>query len=134
MSTWSINWSEVNTQLETIPAQAFTFSLLGANLSERDPHKVEVSAAIASEGPFQGRKLYFSYPDPTKYPWSRTMAKRLMESIGVEAQDGESLVDYLNRNKGQRFASMVQHRSYTPEGGSEIVKAELSIFNVRPAA
>lgn len=132
--SWNVNLAEVNPQLETIPAQEFTFSLVGAKYSDRDPEKIEVTATIASEGPFQGRKVFFSYPDPQKYQWSPKVLKRLEQALGVDATDGEDPVVFLNRVSGHRFMSNMQHRSYTPEGGSEVTKAELNIFNTKPAA
>lgn len=131
--SWNVNWSDVNTQLETVPAQEFVFSILGASYDERDPSKVVLSVAIDSDGPFKGRKMYPSYPDPSRFQWSPKMLKRLSEAVGVEMVGDEDPVSYLNRVKGSKFASNVLHRKYTPEGGNEVTKAELNIFNTRPA-
>jgi len=129
-----VSLHDVNPNLAPIAENDYTFQLLGANYDERDPARINVRAAIVSDGEFTGRRVFFSYPDPDKQDWSPRVLKRLEQAIGVDSMPGEDPVGYLNRATGNRFASNIKHREYTPEGGSKVVRAELNIFGVRAAA
>jgi hypothetical protein len=132
--SWNINISEVSPLPDTIPAEEFDFELVGAKYSDRDPAKIEVTARVATEGAFQGRKVFFSYPDPAKYPWSVKQFRKLEMTLGVDITSDEDPVTFLNRASGAYFRTNVLHRSYTPEGASEpVTKVELNIFNPKVA-
>jgi hypothetical protein len=132
--SWNISLTDVNPLPEVLPAETFDFELVGAKYSDRDPAKIEVTARVATEGSFQGRKVFFSYPDPAKYAWAPKQLKKLEIVLGVDAQVGEDPVSFLNRASGNYFRSNLMHRSYTPEGASEpITKVEVNIFNPQVA-
>lgn len=132
----AVKLSEVNPNAELIPAGEYTFQLSGAKLNDRDPNRIDVTAFITTEGPQSGRKVFFSYPDPEapKMGWVLKAMKRLEIALGVDQTDGEEVLAYLNRASGNRFATNIFHRSYTPEGGTEVVRAEVNVFNVHAAA
>lgn len=133
--SWNVNLKDVNPLPDTIPAEEFDFELIGAKYTDYDPNKIEVTARIATEGTFQGRRVYFTYPDPEKYGWSPKQLKRLEMALGVDSLVGEDPVAFLNRVSGNLFRSNVIHRSYTPEGSeTPVTKSELNIFGVKPAA
>jgi hypothetical protein len=75
----------------------------------------------------------FSLPDAERYKWVAVSMKRLEQALGVEKSDDEDPAAYLNRAVGNKFITNMQHRKYTPEGGSEIVRSEVNIFNFDPA-
>lgn len=130
---WNVKLSEVSTQLDLIPEKKYAFQLTGANWDERDPNRLICRANIVSEGPQQGRRVVFSLPDADRYAFVKTSLKRLEQALGVEKMDDEDPVAYLNRAAGNKFMTNIQHRSYTPEGGSEITRHEVNIFNFDPA-
>jgi hypothetical protein len=134
--SWNVKLSEVTTQLETIPEGKYAFQLTGANWDERDPSRLNVRAVIVSEGPQAGRRVMFNFPDATqeKFKWVLTCLKRLESALGVEKDDDEDPAAYLNRAAGNRFMTNMQHRKYTPEGGTEIVRSEVNLFNFAPSA
>lgn len=132
--TWSnIDLSTINPNLEILPEGHYTFKLSGAKYGERDPNRIEVSASVSTEGDFTGRKVFFSYPDPSrpKCDWSPRMLKRLQIAIGVDPQVGEDPVAYLNRVAGNTFGAPIKHSKPTEEYPNP--RAELDIFNVSPA-
>jgi hypothetical protein len=133
-SAWqSIDLSKVNPNLEIVPAGTYTFSLSGAKYGFNDPNRIEATATIVSEGEFAGRKLFFSYPDPSrpKCDWSPKALKRLMQAIGEDPTEGEDPVAYLNRIAGSHFNASVRHTKPTDEYPNP--RAELNVFNVSPA-
>lgn len=131
--TWqAIDLKNINPNLEIIPAKQYVFELLaGAKYGERDPGRIEANAAIVNDGEFTGRRLFFSYPDPTTKEWSPKALKRLEQSLGVDAEEGEDPVAYLNRAAGSRFGAAVTHTAPTPEYPN--ARANLNIFSVKPS-
>lgn len=141
MAWATFNISEISLAPDIIAPGEYTFQLLGAKYSERDPSRLEVTAAIVSEGDFAGRKMFFSYPDPSginprtgkKQDWSAKAFKQLEQALGVDMADGEDAAAYLNRASGSRFEAPVTVREYETEAGQQ-KKSDVSIFKVRPAA
>lgn len=132
--TWkNIDLANINPNLELIPAKQYTFELLvGAKYDDRDPGRISANAAIVNDGEFTGRRLFFSYPNPEIKEWSPKALKRLEQALGVDAQEGEDPVAYLNRAAGSRFGAAVTHT--VPNEEYPNPRANLNIFSVKPAA
>lgn len=135
----TVSLKDINPTPDPIGEGEYTFQLLpGAKIDDRG--SLAVSAAIVSEGDFRGRRLFMSYPDPTrpKCEWSAKALKVLEIALGIDANEGESPVEFLNRAAGNgaaRFTGTIYHRKYTPnEGADEVTRAELRHFSVRPSA
>lgn len=132
------NLKEVNPNLEAIPVKTYTWELLtGAKYDEKG--RLIVSAAVVNDGEFTGRRLTFSFPDPTSFDrngkkneWSGKMLKRLENAIGIECEDGEDPSAYLNRVAGNRFSAPVKQGKTSEEYPTP--RNELDIFNFKPAA
>jgi hypothetical protein len=132
MAWADVDLPSISTAITPVAEGEYTFELLpGARFSDFDANRVEGSAAIA-EGEFAGRKLFFSYPDPAKQEWSPRVFKRLVESLGMDIQPGQTPVQYLNEAAGLRFKAAVKHRAGGDEGAPK--RADLDIFHVKPAA
>lgn len=132
--SWSeIDLTSVSTESNVLPENVdYTWELLpGAKFSRFDPGRVEAAAKVAT-GEFAGRVKYFSYPDPKKQSWSPGVFIRLTKAVGIEVEEGESPVDYLNRVAGSNFTAPVRHRLVPDEGGAEATKDEVKIQNVKP--
>lgn len=133
MSWETIDLTSVSTALEIIPEKTFTFELLpGAKYDERDPNRISCQAAIVQDGEFTGRRIFFSYPDPSVKEWSPKALKRLEQAIGIDIERGEDPVTYLNRVAGNHFMTNVTHSKPTDEYPNP--RANLNLFNVKPAA
>ncbi len=128
MSWTTVDLTQVNPNLEIVPAKAFTFELLpGAKYSDRNPDDVEISVAIVGDSEFAGRRLFAKYgSDEVK------ALKRLEVAMGIDAQPGEDVVAYLNRAAGGRFSTTVRHS--TPNEQYPNPKAFLQLWSVKPAA
>lgn len=130
---WStIKFSEINPNPEIIPEGEYVFSVSGAKFNDMDGNKVDVNATIVTEGDFTGRKMFFSYPNPSIKEWSPKALKRLEMALGTDAGDEESPVEYLNRVAGSHFRAKVSHSKATEEYPNP--RANLNIFSVAAAA
>lgn len=130
--SWSeIDLTSISTDTDLLPETTdFVWELLpGAKFSKYDPARVEAAAKVAS-GEFAGRVKYFSYPDPAKQSWSAGVFIRMTRALGVEIEEGESPVDYLNRVAGNQFIAPVKHRTIEYEGATS-QKDEIKITNVK---
>jgi len=132
---WSdIDLSTVNPAFDIVAEGEYVFQLGGAKWGENDPARVEANATIVSEGDQAGRKIFFSYPDPTKprCEWSPKALKRLEVAMGEDALPGEDPVTYLNRAAGSKFGGRVKHGKTSEEYPNP--RAELNLNSVKPAA
>lgn len=145
-------WSDVklsDIQLEKsgfapLPEGDFTFQLVpGAQYRERNGFtELNLSASIA-EGELAGRRVFFSYPDPSSTnaegkpkTWSKQALKKLQVVLGEEPLEGEDAVEYFNRISSSgvaRFGAKLQKGNYIPQGQTE-PRVELGLFSVKPAA
>jgi len=143
-------WTDVNLAdvkpegFDPIPEGTYTFSLLPtATLRDRNGvQELNVSASITN-GDFTGRRVFFSYPDPTstdskgkKRSWSAQALKKLEIALGTEITEGESPVEYLNRvasNGHGTFQATLAKGTYIPEGATE-PRVEFKLFSVQPSA
>ena len=140
MGWQDIDLTKVNPNAEIFPEGSYTFEVVpGAKFSDRDPGRVDVSAAVVNDGEFTGRRVFFSYPDPesinskgNKNDWAPKALKRLEASLGVDAMAGEGPVTYLNRAAGSRFTGTIVHTKATEEYPNP--RANLQLFTVKPAA
>jgi hypothetical protein len=134
--SWNVKWSDVSAQDAIIPEGKYTLELApGAHFL--DTGALKTSASVISENEFNGKRVFFSYPNPEgtssagkSFAWSKTAFKRLISAIGVDPEEGESEDSYLNRVAGSRFTGQIRHRAQ--EGYP--TQAELNLFNVSPAA
>lgn len=138
-------WTDVNLKdvvvekpdFPEIPLGTYTFELLpGAKMD--DYNGVSVSAAVVTEGESRGRRAFFSFPDPTSLSqagkpksWSIQALKKFEVALGVEANDGESPTEYLNRAAGTRFGAEIKLSTRTKQDGSP--RHELNIFSFTAA-
>ena len=141
---------------QAIPVGDYVFQLLpGAEVRINKYSQLEelnLSASVA-EGDFQGRRVFWSYPDPStvgtsgnSFAWSSQAMKKLEISLGEDALDGEDSLSYFNRVAGNmpRFrAKMVtetrknketsKYEPYIREGETE-PRAVFGIFTVGASA
>lgn len=141
MSWNDINLKDISPVEEIIPEKTFTFELLpGAKFDERGSGGVNVQFAIVNDGEFTGRRMFGFYPDPTsvsarsgkRQDWSGVAMRRLEQALGIDINDGEKVVEYLNRAAGGRVSTSVKHSAPTDEYPTP--KAQLNLLNVKPAA
>lgn len=129
-----------------VPVGTYVFLLLpGAEYRQNKFNSIEelnVSAAVA-EGEHQGRRIFWSYPDPTaisskgkSLAWSAQALKKFELSLGVDALPGEDPQTYLNRvasSGNARFTGTIQPSRFIREGETE-GRPEFNVFSVSPAA
>jgi hypothetical protein len=107
-----------------------------------DIEELNVSAAVA-EGDQSGRRIFFTYPDPTvlsskgkSLAWSAQALKKLEIALGTDALPGEDSATYLNRvasSAAARFTGTIAPSKYIREGETD-PRPEFNIFSVAPAA
>jgi hypothetical protein len=131
MAWEEIDLTSVSTDNDLLPEEVdYVWELLpGAKFGRFDLERVEAAGKVAS-GEFAGRVKYFSYPDPKKQSWSPGVFVRMTKAIGIELEDGEGPVDYLNRVAGNHFVAPVKHRMVSYEG-ADTTKDEIKITNVK---
>jgi len=135
MSWTDVDLAGISITIEPIGLGEHTFQLNpGAKLRENG--SLELNATIV-DGEYAGRRIYFTYPEPTKYDWAPRVLKRLQVALGADANEGESPLDYFNRVSAElgaaaRFMAPVKDGKTSPEFPTP--KRELDIFKVRAAA
>ena len=135
MSWQDVDTSTVNPNDELIPEGEYVFRLVRAALNPIKNNAIECRAAIASEGEFQGRQVFFSYSDPSVYAQSPKLVKRLEIALGIDAMPGEAPPDFLTRAAGMQptFGGKVYHDKWTPDGSDQPrVSAKLNLWSVKP--
>lgn len=133
----NIDLKDISTQDALIPPGVYSFELSsGAKFDEKGT--IKTSATVNGNGEFTGKRVFFTYPDPESISaagkvnsWSAVAFKRLEQALGVDVNEGESPVDYLNRVAGNRFQGTITHSPATEQYPAQ---ARLNIFNVKPAA
>lgn len=117
MGWGDIDLSTVPADNELLPAEVFNFVVTGGKPNKFNSNKVDVSAKVA-DGQYKGTSAFFSYPDPAEQEWSVGVFKRLVNSIGIKIEEGESPVDYLNRvaKAGGKFTAPIKHRDIEKDG------------------
>lgn len=138
MAWTNVDLKNVSTQLELIPEGTYTLELAPGTKYDEKNGAVRASASIVGDGEFTGKRVFFSYPDPESISskgkvntWSAVALKRLIESLGVDQNEGEDVVEFLNRISGNRFAGTIKHQPATEQYPAS---ASLNLFNVKPAA
>jgi len=127
-----VDLTTVSTDNEVLPEGVYyDFELLpGAKPSRWDADRIECAAKVIN-GEFAGKVKYFSYPDPKKVgEWVRGVFIRLTHAVGIEIQENEHPVDYLNRIAGSKFSAPVKHRVVDADG-VDTTKDEIKIGNIR---
>ena len=134
--SWNINLKEINpAQLDVVAPGSYIFSLnAGAKYNDRDA--ILASANIESDGEFRGKRMLFSYPNPESVSsegkvqtWSSVALKRMEVALGIDCEDGEDPVTYLNRVAGSKFAANV-----TVKEVDGTKRSNIQLLNVKPAA
>jgi hypothetical protein len=137
LSWQEIDLKDVSTQVELLPAGVYNFELSpGAKYDEKG--SIRTSATVNGHGEFTGKRVFFSYPDPTSVSragkinsWSAVALKRLEQALGIDINPGEDKVEYLNRVAGTHFQGTV---TITPANENYPASVNLNLFNVRPSA
>lgn len=122
-----IRWSEVAVQPNTLPEGNYQFTLLGGKTD--DNGRTFASAAVA-DGEFTGKRLNLSYPNFAQYEWGQTEFKRLSIALGMEIQDEEDPVEFLQRATGSTFTARVKHRADQTDPDRKF--ADVVLSSVRP--
>lgn len=137
MSWTSIDLKQINpAQLDLVAAGTYNFELnAGAKYNERGA--ILASANIVSDGEFKGKRVLFSYPDPESVSqdgkvqtWAGVALKRLEVALGIDFEQGEDPVAYLNRAAGNRFAAGIAVK----EDNTGTKRSNIQLLNVKPAA
>jgi hypothetical protein len=129
-----VDLSQVNPNIEPIAEGMYNFALMSARYDAKDPSQISCRAAI-TDGDFSGRQMFFDFPDPDRFQWSPKTLRRFESALGVDCEDGEDKVAWLNRCINSHFRAKVKHSSYTPEGSDRpVVKEKLMTFSFEPAA
>lgn len=137
MSWQNIDLKNISTQPEAIPDGTYTLTINpGAKLNDKET--LLVSGTIAQDGEFTGRHVYWSYPDPESVSakgavnsWAAVAFKRLTQALGIDMNEGELPVEYLNRVAGNRVIFPVNTQLPTDEYPTP--RTNVKIFNPRPA-
>jgi hypothetical protein len=137
MSWANIDLKTINpAQLDLVAAGSYVFALnAGAKYNERGA--ILASATIESDGEFKGKRMLFSYPDPESVSsegkvqqWAGVALKRLEVALGVDTEEGEDPVAYLNRAAGNKFAANVTVK----DDNTGTKRSNIQLLNVKPAA
>lgn len=128
MSYWTtVNLLDVNPNLEILPAKSFTFEILpGAKYDDRDPDVIALQVAVAADSEFSGRRIFLNYK-----PGEEKALKRLEQAVGIDSEENEDPVAYLNRAAGGRFNTSIKHS--LPNDQYPNPKAFLQKWSVSPA-
>ena len=130
MSWSSIDLKSINpSDLNLVADGTYTFQLNpGSSYNERGG--INASAVIQSDGEFTGKKVLFSYPDPTEYAWSAPALKRLALATGNDVEEGEDPVAFLNRIAGSHFTTKIVNK----DDKTGVKRSNLQTMSVKPAA
>ncbi len=130
MAWQNINLKEINaSDLNLVAEGVYTFQLNpGASYNERGG--INCSATIQSDGEFTGKKVLFSYPDPSEYAWAAPALKRLALATGNDAEENEDPVTFLNRIAGSTFSTKIVNK----DDKTGVKRSNLQTMSVKPAA
>ena len=129
-------------EFSAIPGGVYTMSLRpGATYREsrQIPGTNELNVGVAiTEGDFQGRVLFMTYPDPDSTTasgksnkWSAQALKKLEISLGLDSTAGEDPAEFLNRaasNGHSTFKASVKTREANGKTYNDV-----QLFSVAPA-
>lgn len=144
-----MSWNDVKLSdvtpdtFEQLPAGTYTFKILTAQTRTNNfgTEELVIQAAI-SEGPNAGRRVFLQYPDPDsvnsktgkKAKWSAQALKKLEIALGVDQNDGETVVEYFTRIAGNYPFGMELGPSARIRTGETEPRIEAKMFTVTPAA
>lgn len=145
MSWDDVKLDEVKPEgFEPLPEGEYTFQLLptAAYRERNGVQELNLSASITN-GDYTGRRVFFSYPDPTstdakgkKRTWAAQALKRLEIALGATTNPGETPLDMITRassNGHATFKATLAKGNYIPEGQTE-PRVEFKLFSVGPSA
>lgn len=137
MSWTNIDFKSINPSTVDVIAEGVYKLQLNSGAKYNDRHSILASATVTQDGEFTGKRLLFSYPDPEStsqdgkvQDWAKIAFKRLEVAMGVDIEEGEDPVAYLNRAAGSYFSGKVvvkMDNTGTP-------RSNLQLLNVKPAA
>lgn len=103
-----------------------------------------VASAAITDGPNAGRRVFLQYPDPEsvntqtgkKATWSAQALKKLEIALGTDQENGETVVEYLNRvaSNGHSKFQMELAPANKIRTGEKAPRIEPKLFSVGPAA
>jgi hypothetical protein len=103
---------------------------------------LNVQVSIA-EGDNKGRRIFMRFPDPNSTnkegkpkTWSKQALKKLQICLGVDPNEGETPVEYLNRvatTEAARFGATLKKGKFIKTGQTE-PEVEVGLFSFKPAA
>lgn len=130
MSWTNINLKEVNAADLNLVADGTYVFQLNSGAKYNDFGGIYASATIQSEGDFTGKRVSFSYPNPDEYNWSAPALKRLSVVVGIDVEEGEDPVAFLNRIAGNNFAGKIVNK----DDKTGVKRSNLQTMSVKPAA
>lgn len=132
MSWNDVDLSTVTTTIEPLALGDYVFELLPGTALSGDGKRIECSASV-TEGPFAGRRVYFSFPDPTQFDWAPRVLKRFITyALGEDTPEGTHPVQVLASASGKRFSGEIKEGKTSEAYPTP--KRELNIFKLKPAA
>lgn len=153
MAWTDVNFNEVNTSQELVPAAVYQFRVAGANRNKFDSGKVDVRLEIVTDGPYQGTPMYLQFPNPDKadhnHPgsdprnWVNKMMKQFINATGGSYEQGEHPVDFVTRivseaeDRGEDILieARVDQRTFPDrETGEPITKNQIALRSVKAVA
>lgn len=143
--------ADVKLEKNIPPPGDYVFQLMPG--AEERPNKftqvmeLNLSAAVA-EGDEAGKRVFFSYPDPTaiqqkgknagkRMAFSEQAMKKLEIALGVDALPGETFPEYFRRvsaNGAARFGGTIEKNLYVKDGKEVEGDPKFNIFSVKAAA
>jgi hypothetical protein len=120
-----------------LPAGEHTFKLLGAKMDKYRPDNLALDLVI-DEGAGKGRRVFPTLPPPANNEaWPAQAIAKLGGVLGVQAQPGETPVDFLNRvaaNGNARFKATTGIKEYTKRDGTTGSDVAFQWFSILPVA
>lgn len=149
-----MGWSDVkladvkveDTQFPDIIAGTYTMTLQPGAHTRVNKFGTEelVIAAEIQDGPSAGRWTFLQYPDPTSVnettgkaaSWSAQALKKLEAALGIEQEETETPVEFLNRvaNNGHAKFSLTFGPAKKIRIGETEPRIQPQLFSVAPAA
>lgn len=137
MSWQEIDLKDISTSEQLLPEGTYNFELSpGAKYDERG--SIRASATVNGHGEFTGKRVFFSFPDPTSISskgkpnsWSAVALKRFEQALGIDINPGEDKVEYLNRIAGTHFQTSIK---VSPPTDQYPASVQVSLFNFKPGA
>lgn len=142
LSWSSLNLNQVDLASEgprtEVPPGRYTFRLVNAKPSPYQVGSTDFDLVI-TEGPQAKRHVFASLPTPDKGKWVIQAASLLIKALGGTHEQGEELVDTLNRlatNGANPITADIIENQYNDKTTGELKtgRPRLQYFSIQPAA